>query len=127
MLIEHTCKRAETEVAQLGGERIVTFSGLKRPFVILLILALVVGGFGWGSADFLRAGLTRLLPPWGSVKYPTRTTIALTSSDLVVKEGAAALLQANISGVIPKDAMTAVNGKTSPSLPHRESRRPTSP
>ncbi|MFT5473394.1 MAG: hypothetical protein ACI856_001726 [Kiritimatiellia bacterium] len=111
-LIEHTCNRAEAEVSQLGAERIVTFSGLKRPFVILLILALAVGGFAWGSADFLGAGLTRLLPPWGSVKYPTRTTIALTSSDLVVKEGAEALLQANILGVIPKDAKITLRPAT---------------
>jgi len=103
-MMEHTCKRAEDEVALLGAKQIVTFAGLKRPFVFMLVLALFMGIFAWVNTDFLEAGLVRLLPPWGSVKYPTRTTIELNAGDLIVKEGERAILQADILGVIPKDA-----------------------
>ena len=103
-MMEHTCKQAEDEVALLGAKQIVTFAKLKRPIVFMLVLTLFMGIFAWVNTDFLGAGLARLLPPWGSAKYPTRTTIELNAGDLIVKEGERALLQANILGVIPKDA-----------------------
>jgi hypothetical protein len=103
-LMAHTCQRAEDEVGLLGNKQVVSFAGLKRPLVTLLALALFVGGFSFIREGFIGAGLTRLLPPWGSEWYPTRTSIALKSSDLVVKEGDRALLQATITGVIPKEA-----------------------
>jgi hypothetical protein len=103
-LMEHVCHRAEAEIGLLGKERVVTFAGLKRPFVLLLVLYLAMGIFAWLGTDFLVAGLTRLLPPWGSVKYPTRTRIELKTSDLIVKEGEGVLLQAAILGVIPENA-----------------------
>jgi len=103
-MLENIRARAEGEAAQLKSESVVSMRGLKRPLIQVLALALFLGLFACFSVDFLGAGLTRLLPPWGSVKYPTRTTITLSAGDIVVKEGERALLQASISGVVPKDA-----------------------
>jgi hypothetical protein len=103
-MIAHTCGLAEDEAAGLRTKQVVTFAGLKRPLVRLVGIALLMGLFAFISIEFLGAGVTRLLPPWGSVKYPTRTTIEMKTSDLVVKEGDRALIEASISGVIPKAA-----------------------
>jgi len=103
-MVASTCKRAEGEVDQLVTEQIVSFSVLRRPLLYVAILALFVGGFSGIRDGFIGAGLARLLPPWGSMKYPTRTTIQLKTRDLVVKEGESALLEADIEGVVPKEA-----------------------
>jgi hypothetical protein len=110
-MMEHACKQAEEKVATFTPQKVISFSPLKSPLIIILFLSLVIGVFAAISTDFLGAGLSRIFPPWLAVKYPTRTTVELKSEHLVIKEGSEALIQAQITGEIPKNATISLRTK----------------
>ena len=90
---EATTRRAGEVAAELEPARFVSFAGLRRPLVVAGGIALVLLVFALVNGPFLGAGLARMLPPWSSVSYPTRTQIALAEGDMVVKEGEFRLLR----------------------------------
>ena len=99
-----TCHRAEQAVVSVQPEKVVLFHGLRRPLALAIAVALVIGAFGVFNGPFLSAGFARIFPPWMSIDYPTRTQLELASGAMIVQEGAPAVINARISGVIPSEA-----------------------
>lgn len=84
---EVTCLKAEEEARKVMPSSVVTANFLKKPALHVLLLAAVLSLVGVISFEFLGAGAKRLLPPWLSAEYPTRTTIKMTCGDLLTKDG----------------------------------------
>ncbi len=107
-LQEVTCRRAEEAIADLETLKVVLFSGLRRPLIIALALALLIVGFSAFNGPFLAAGIARIFPPWSAVAYPTRTQLEVDSQKIIVQEGTPAVIKAIVSGVIPDNAKLAL-------------------
>ena len=107
-LQEVTCRRAEEAIANLTPQKVVLFSGLRRPLIIGLALALLVVAFSAFNGPFLAAGVARIFPPWTSIAYPTRTQLELDPQKIIVKEGNPTVIKAKVLGVIPDNAKLAL-------------------
>lgn len=103
-LQDFTCRQAEEAVASVQPQKVVLYNGLRRPLTYALVLAAVIAAFGAFNAPFLGAGIARILPPWSSVAYPTRTQLELASAKIIVQEGTPAVITARVKGVIPSQA-----------------------
>ena len=103
-LQEVTCRLAEEAVVSVQPEKVILYQGLRRPLTFALALALVIGAIGVFNGPFLAAGFARILPPWTSIDYPTRTQLELASGGMIVQEGAPAVINARVLGVIPSKA-----------------------
>ncbi|MFK7850410.1 MAG: hypothetical protein AB8D78_05470 [Akkermansiaceae bacterium] len=100
-LCEATLKKAEIAAADLKPEKIITLSSLRLPVRIAMGLGAAVLIFAIIKGPFLAAGLTRIFAPWATVAYPTKTKLNIEKADLVVKEGASALVAVVVSGEVP--------------------------
>jgi len=103
-LWQATLHKAEQASKGLHATDIVSFSTLKRPLRLAMIMALLVGTTAIINGPLLMAGLTRIFAPWSTVAYPTKTHIQLGEHTLILKEGDAAKIEAHFSGVIPESA-----------------------
>ncbi len=103
-----TCRQAEKAVSSVRPEDVVGYHGLRRPFTVMLALALIIGVFAVVNGPFLATGLARIFPPWMAISYPTRTQLENCTGDMIVQEGFPMLIQAEVGGVIPKDAKLAL-------------------
>ena len=101
-MLNHTIKKAEELAGKVDGKKVVSYQSLQRFASITLVFVLIIGVFSLVGGTFLKAGITRLCPPWTSVKYPTRTQVQLLTSNLILKEGSESTINAKISGVIPE-------------------------
>jgi len=107
-LQEVTCRRAEESITDLETQKVVIFSGLRRPLTIGLILAALIVAFSIYNGPFLAAGIARIFPPWSAVAYPTRTQLELDPQKIIVKEGSPTVIKARVLGVIPDNAKLAL-------------------
>jgi len=96
--------KAEEASKSLHMADIVSFSTLKRPLRLAVIMAAVIGAVAIINGPFLMAGLTRIFAPWSTVAYPTKTHIKLGERTLILKEGDAAKIEAHLSGDVPESA-----------------------
>ena len=103
-LRDETCRLAEEAANSLSPSDAVPFRGLRRPVVIVLLLAGLMGFFAVVGGPFLVAGISRIFAPWRFAQYPTYTQLELADGDLVVKQGASAKIEANLSGIVPRKA-----------------------
>ncbi|MEO0474471.1 MAG: hypothetical protein AAF085_00685 [Planctomycetota bacterium] len=103
-LREHTCKLAEDAAAGLEPDKAVPFKALQQPGMVFGLLIAVFIVFGAFNPTFLSAGLLRIYTPWTSAEYPTHTQINLAEDVLIAKEGDAAEITAQLTGVIPEQA-----------------------
>ncbi len=99
-----TCSLAEDAAADLSPEKAVPFRLLRRPAILILTLAGLLGSFAVVNGPFLMSGLSRIFTPWLAVEYPTYTQLDLAVGDLVIKQGASAQIEARVSGIVPNQA-----------------------
>lgn len=114
-LLDHTNQKAEEVSRGIDLKKVVPFSPLKGSFSASLVSVILIGLFAIVGTEFLGAGISRLFPPWQSIKYPTRTQVHLLTSELILKEGGEAKIEAKIGGVIPEEAkiiLRTENGKS---------------
>ena len=103
-LCEATRRQAEEAAVDLKPGKIVSFSKLRIPARIAMVLGAAVLLFAVFKGPFLAVGLTRIFAPWVVVAYPTKTQLDLGKADLVVKEGASAQILVGVSGEVPDSA-----------------------
>jgi len=103
-LRDHTCRLAEQAAASLRPEQAVPYRALLHPGMVALIAAGLIAVFALVNGSFLTAGLARIFTPWVVIEYPTNTQITLVQSELIVKEGDHAVIEALIGGVVPEQA-----------------------
>ncbi|MFN3165484.1 MAG: DUF4175 family protein [Phycisphaeraceae bacterium] len=107
-LREHTCQQAERAAEGVRPERAVPYRPLARPGMVAAVLLAVIAAFALVNNAFFAAGVTRLFTPWVFAEYPTDTRIQLTQHELVIQEGAAGQIVAQIAGVVPEQATIQV-------------------
>ncbi|MFK7788186.1 MAG: hypothetical protein AB8C95_01665 [Phycisphaeraceae bacterium] len=103
-LRNHTCLLAEEAAKDLQPRQAVPFKPLQRPAVYVALCAAVLAIFATVNSSFFAAGMTRIFTPWVIAEYPTNTQITLEQEELIVQEGNAALITAQLTGVIPETA-----------------------
>lgn len=103
-----TQRLAEEAAARVSPVEVASFRPLGRAALVALGLAAAVAAWGVVEGPLLRAGATRIFAPWLAAAYPTKTHIDLAEGDLVVKEGDRAEIVATISGVVPEQAVVAL-------------------
>jgi len=112
---ELTGRKAQEAAAGVTPAKVVTMGDLKRPLRIAAAVAGVLLLIAVLNGSFLAAGLGRLFTPWLAIDYPTDTRIDLGEGELVIQEGASALIEIRLDGEVPADAMIALQtGKGRP-------------
>ena len=96
------CAQAAEQTADMDFEDIVRLGSLRRMLAVSAIVVLFWAGFGIVKTPFLHAFACRMLNPYSTMDYPTRTIIEFVTGDIVVQEGAAFDLEARAGGVIPE-------------------------
>jgi hypothetical protein len=104
-LIRAVQRSAARECKPLDFGAIVRFDRLRRPAGIAAVaaVALLVVGIAWPG--HLWAMTRRMVNPFSTVRYPTRTRIDVLSGDMVVRQGARVELAARASGEVPDDGV----------------------
>lgn len=103
-MTERTIQDAEAAVGGVDVKKIVPMAGLRKPVLLVGGLGGVIFVFAIVNMPLFMAGVTRILTPWHSAVYPTRTHIEIADKDIVVQEGNPVPIRANISGEIPPSA-----------------------
>lgn len=107
-LSQHTCRLAEAAAADVRPQQAVPFKPLQRPAIIVAVFVGIIALFATVNGPFLAAGVTRIFTPWLEAEYPTNTQITLDRDDLIIKEGDAAEITAQLNGIIPDQAIIYV-------------------
>ncbi|MBT3296183.1 MAG: hypothetical protein HN919_10055 [Verrucomicrobia bacterium] len=110
-----TIQNADEAAGEVDTKAVVPFGPLRTPAAIAGLLLAVVCALAIINTPLLLAGLTRIFAPWQVVRYPTRTSITLENSQLVVKEGSPVVIRARLGGEVPAKASLALRtGKGKP-------------
>jgi len=107
-LYNHTFSKAEEAAGGIQPEKTVPYNPLRKPGGIALALCGVIAVMTIMNSSFIGAGALRIFCPWVAIEYPTDTQIKLEKEELVIKEGESAIIQANLEGIIPEDAVILI-------------------
>lgn len=110
-----TIEKAEASIDKVKANEVVSYEKLNKPSGIAVGLCAILLFLAVVNTPLFMAGLMRIFTPWQDIVYPTNTHITLADSDLIVKEGAAVLIQAAITGDVPHKAKLSLRtGKGKP-------------
>lgn len=101
---EYAKRQAQEAAGRVVPRDVVPMAPLKRPLGIAICVAVVLVTIAILQGPFLAAGFGRVFTPWLAIAYPTDTKINLGSGEMVVQEGAPAVIKIRLSGEIPKTA-----------------------
>ena len=108
VLCDLICRQAEEAASTLYPEQAVPYHALRRPAIMGMLLAGLISVFAVVDGAFFAAAVMRIFSPWVVVAYPTNTQITLDQTDMIVKEGDRARIEASLGGVVPDKAIIYV-------------------
>ncbi len=112
-LVRAVQRSAAQQCQPLDFGAIVRFDRLKRPAGLAGIALAALLAVGIAFPGHLWAMTRRMVNPFSTVRYPTRTRIDVLSGDMVVRQGARVELAARASGEVPDDGVLWVRSARS--------------